>query len=133
MNGTRSGNVRPPRTHSHNPLGIGGRQNSSITGTTTVCQVGKQGKVYYLTEDDLRTNQQGALSGAFFQAAYGTVKVAFTLLNSERACDPNPDVQAQIAWSNEIDVAQEIVEAPVPFTAIRITFTSNSEFYAYGR
>jgi hypothetical protein len=67
--------------------------------------------------------------GVFFQAS-SAITVEFTLSNVATATDPDPAANAATIWGNSLSVpAGQITQAPVLFTACRITFTGPCEGY----
>jgi len=75
--------------------------------------------------------------GWFFQAN-GTpspsATVEFTCAEGAWACNPDPEVQANVPWANALDLTTTaITKAPVAFSAIKVTFTNPGEVYVVCR
>jgi hypothetical protein len=71
-----------------------------------------------------------SVTNTFFQATAG-VQVFFTLDHADRATDPDSTVQANVLWSPAlaVPVGGNIVQAPYPFTALKIVFSGPSELH----
>jgi len=90
------------------------------------------GDVAYLRAVDC-TSLDKVQQGYFFQATGGAT-IDFTLVNGERATNPDPTVQANVPWANTLTLATTaITKSPVAFAAIRVTFTGPGEVYVVAR
>jgi hypothetical protein len=111
--------------------GIGGNQapDGSI-GWVGI--VGKVGDVAFLRAVDC-TSLDKVQQGYFFQST-GSANIDFTLVNGERAINPDPQVQAIIPWANTLPLTTTaITKSLVAFAAIRITFVTACEVYCVAR
>lgn len=99
------------------PTAFGWLAVSGDVGSTFVVQMGS------LVKADI--NQ-----GIYFQSAV-SVDVDFTLCNPGLAASVDPANQASVIWSNTLSVAANgpIVQAPILFTAIRLTFHGKGVCY----
>jgi hypothetical protein len=124
--------------------GIGGR-NLPDGNISWVGIVGKAGDVLYLSAGDVTANDKPYVGWAF-QSVGGDHKVAFTLQNVAMATDPDPQAQEMIVWCNapasfgtpssgtDLTVpAGTLVNTFFPFSAIRVTFAADGEFYVVAR
>lgn len=112
------------------PLGAGATNKTSL-GLTELH--GKAGEVVYLSDEVIPLGPVD--TPIHLQAISGSVKVSFTLVNSSRSTDSNPEVQNSLFWVNEITVTPgAIVQAPVlNFAAMRVEFVADAELYIMGR
>lgn len=107
--------------------------------------VGKAGDVVYLTANDVTANDKPFV-GWSLQAIGGAHKVAFTCQNEGMAIDPDPAVQSNVVWcqapttpgtmgapGDTTVTAGNILLVFFPFSAIRITFAADGEFYVVAR
>jgi hypothetical protein len=112
--------------------GIGIRNlNDGLIGWVGV--VGKAGDVMYLSAADC-TSTNKVDQGYYFQAIGGTVTVDHTLQNCGMSTSKDPAVQAGVDWCNPLDVVPgTILQSVLGFSAIRITFAADGEFYVVAR
>lgn len=70
------------------------------------------------------------LTNTFFQAS-SAVQVFFTLDHAELATDPDPATQAQVLWTAPlvIPAGGAIVQAPYPYTALKIAFAGAADLH----
>jgi hypothetical protein len=107
--------------------------------------VGKAGDVLYLNANDVTANDKPFV-GWSLQAIGGAHQVAFTCQNAAMATDPDPNVQNSVVWceaptspgtmgapGNTTITAGNILLIFFPFSAIRITFAADGEFYVVAR
>jgi hypothetical protein len=108
--------------------GIGGRNlPDGIIGWVGL--TGKAGDVAYLSAADC-TSTNKVDQGYYFQAIGGVVTVDFTLQNVATALNQDPTIQDGVDWCNAEPVTPgTILQSDLGFSAIRISFAADSEFY----
>ena len=112
--------------------GIGGR-NLPDGIISWVGVVAKAGDVLYLSAADCTTTNK-VDQGYYFQSVGGDVTVDHTLQNAAMAANPDPAVQASVDWCNPLTVTPgTILQSALGFSAIRITFSADGEFYVVAR
>lgn len=90
-----------------------------------------EGDVAYLSAVDVTSNDRPFL-GYSIQAVGHAVTVEFTCQNSGLATDPDPSVQASVAWCNSTTVTPGTL-APInfPFSAMKIVFSGGAGTECY--
>jgi len=93
--------------------------------------VGKTGDVAYLTAGDCTTHFD---QGYFFQTTGGAT-LSFTLQDPAVAANPDPTIQAAVAWVEPLTLAPAdgIVQRVKAFSVIKIAFTAPGEVYVVSR
>lgn len=93
--------------------------------------VGKAGDVSYLNAGDCTTHFD---QGYFFQTTGGAT-LSFTLQDPAMACDPDPEVQAGVAWVDTLTLAPAdgIVQRVKAFASLKVVFTADGEVYIVSR
>lgn len=107
--------------------------------------VGKAGDVIYLSANDVTANDKPFV-GWSFQSVGGSHKVAFTCANVAAATDADPNAQAMVKWcqapttpgstggpGDTVVAADSMLLTFFPFSAIRVTFAADGEFYIVAR
>lgn len=92
---------------------------------------GKVGDVAYLHAGDCTTHFD---QGYFFQTTGGAT-LAFTLQDPAIACNPDPVIQASVAWVDTLTLAPAdgIVQRVKAFASLKVTFTVAGEVYIVSR
>jgi hypothetical protein len=114
------------------PDGIGGR-NLPDGNISWVGIVGKAGDIVYLSASDVTSNDKPYV-GYAMQAVGGSATVEFTLQNVATSTNPDPQTQAMISWCDSTTVAPgTLTKVFYPFSALKITFGADGEFYVVAR
>lgn len=91
---------------------------------------GKAGDVAYLNAGDCTTHFD---QGYFFQTT-GGVTLSFTLQDPAIACNPDPVIQATVAWAEPLTLSPgTITQRAKAFAAIKVAFTAPGEVYIVSR
>jgi hypothetical protein len=92
------------------------------------------GDVVYLSSSEVTSNNHPYLAYTY-QAVGGSVTVEYTCQNVATAVNPDPEVQANVAWcTGETVVPGTLTNVVHGFSAIKITFaTAGCEFYIVSR
>lgn len=110
-----------------NGVGALGKFNAMISH---VALVGKSGDINFLTAGDITMHVD---QGYFFQTTGGAI-ISFTLQGPEIACNPDPDVQASVAWVEPLTLAAgTIEERQKGFACIKVELTADGEVYLMSR
>lgn len=92
---------------------------------------GKAGDVAYLNAGDCTTHFD---QGYFFQTTGGAA-LSFTLQDPAIACNPDPQIQATVAWVDLLTLAPAdgIVQRVKAFASLKVEFTAAGEVYIVSR
>jgi hypothetical protein len=92
-----------------------------------------EGGSIYLSAADVTSNDHPYL-GYSIQAVGHTVTVEFTCQNQALAKNPDPQIQAGVAWANSTTVTPGTLSTiTFPFSAMKLTFAAASECYVVCR
>lgn len=123
------GNHGPTEFNNRGANGIGAQMR--LIGIGWSGYVGKSGDYGFVTIQEVIS--QGLQLGMFAQSTGGAT-IELTMQNPGMVINPDPAVQATIAWDAPITLtAKKITEIPTLFTVAKITLTADGEVYLGGR
>ena len=114
--------------------GFAGLNNArSIMPGTPICVSGNAGEIVYINMQSVLATKLDQV--ACMQTVAGKVKVSITLQDPKLATKPDEKIQKGIEWCNEKTLSTKTVYAlnESSFTAMKIEFLEDAQFYFYAR